>query len=88
MTNPDNLLPILEFDELIEIFGYPNSRSARRAIRLGRFPVPVFQFANRTVAHVDVIDKFFKEKYDEGATWLDERYRVDGAAADPLSTDT
>jgi hypothetical protein len=75
MANPDTrLTPILEFDELVEIFGYVNERAARRALRLGTFPIPTFELAGRTVAHVDVLDKFFKEKYDEGVKDLKDRY--------------
>lgn len=74
MTNPDNRLsPILEFDELVEIFGYTNERAARRAVRLGTFPVPVFELAGRTVAHVDVVGAFFDEKKDEGISDLRDR---------------
>ena len=76
MTNPDNnrLTPILEFDELVEIFGYTNERAARRAIRLDKFPIPTFELAGRTVAHIDVVKRFFDEKYDEGSNWLKDRY--------------
>ena len=76
MTNPDNtrLTPILEFDELVEIFGYTNERAARRHLRLGKFPVPTFELAGRTVAHIDVVKKFFDEKYDEGCATLVHRY--------------
>ena len=70
MTIPDNtrLTPILEFDELVEIFGYTNERAPRRAIRIDAFPVPTFDLAGRTEAHIDVVDAFFKKKYDEGVT--------------------
>ena len=74
MTNPDKLLPILELDELMEIFEYPNKRSIRRAIRLGSFPVPTFELAGRTVAHVDVIDAYFEGKRRLGFKWLVDRY--------------
>jgi hypothetical protein len=75
MANPDTrLTPILEFDELVEIFGYVNERAARRALRLGTFPIPTFELAGRTVAHIDVLKKFFDEKYDEGVTQLVDRY--------------
>lgn len=78
MTNPDNrLTPILEFDELVEIFGYVNERAARRAVRLGTFPIPTFELAGRTVAHIDVLKKFFDEKYDEGVKDLKTRYEGD-----------
>ena len=78
MTTPDDvvipdtgrILPILEFDELIELFGYANERAARRAMRLKKFPVPTFKLAGRTVAHVDVVKRYFDEKYDEGVTDL------------------
>lgn len=78
MTNPDTrLTPILEFDELVEIFGYVNERAARRAVRLGTFPIPTFELAGRTVAHIDVLKKFFDEKYDEGVSDLQNRYGKD-----------
>lgn len=81
MTTPDNerMLPILEFEELVEIFEYKNERAARRALRLGTFPVPTFELAGRTVAHVDSIDLFFKKKAEEGIEWMEKRY---GAAED------
>jgi hypothetical protein len=68
MTTPDNndkLLPILELDELVEIFEYTNVRAARRAIRLKKFPVPVFELAGRTVAHEDAVELFMKRMRDE-----------------------
>ena len=79
MAKPDNerLLPILEFEELVEIFEYTNERAARRALRLGKFPVPVFELAGRTVAHVDSIDLFFKKKAEEGVEWMEKRYSKD-----------
>lgn len=73
-SNNDRLLPIMEFDELVELFEYKNERAARRALRLGTFPVPVFELAGRTVAHVDVVRKFFDEKYAEGMEALKARY--------------
>ena len=52
MTNPDEkILPILELEELVEIFDYTNRRAAVRAIKEGSFPVPVFKLAGRLVAH-------------------------------------
>lgn len=60
-----NLLPILELDELVETFEYKNLRAAKRAIRLGKFPVPTFDLAGRTVAHVDAVGKFFEQKKRE-----------------------
>jgi hypothetical protein len=68
MTTPDNeekLLPILELDELVEIFEYTNVRAARRAIRLKKFPVPTFELAGRTVAHEDAVELFMKRMRDE-----------------------
>ena len=66
MANPDNISPILEFDELVEIFGYTNERAARRALRLGKFPVKTFELAGRTVAHVDVVNGYFEAQKEEG----------------------
>jgi len=65
MTNPDKLLPILEFDELVEIFEYTNARAARRAMKLGKFPIPTFELAGRTVAHMDAVELFMKRMRDE-----------------------
>ena len=71
MTTPDDkLLPILELDELVEIFEYTNMRAARRAIRLGKFPVPTFELAGRTVAHADAVDLLMKRKRNEAMSSL------------------
>lgn len=78
MTNPDKVLPILEFDELVALFEYTNERAARRAIRLDRFPVPTFELAGRTVAHVDVVEAFFESQRKGGFQWLVERYGGEG----------
>lgn len=74
MSTPDKLMPILEFDELVEIFGYTNARSARRAMRLDKFPIPTFEIAGRTVAHVDVLKEYFDKKYDESIVALRDKY--------------
>jgi len=73
---PNSILPILEFDELVEIFEYPNVRAARRAIKAGTFPVPVFQMANRTVAHVDAVELYFSEQRNASMSWLRNRYGI------------
>lgn len=68
MTNPDNndkMLPIYELEELVEIFEYTNVRAARRAIRLKTFPVPTFELAGRTVAHIDAVDLLMQRMRDE-----------------------
>jgi len=72
MTTPDNdnLLPIYELAELVEIFEYTNIRAARRAIRLEIFPVPVFELAGRTVAHIDSVDLLMKRKRQEAMRYL------------------
>jgi hypothetical protein len=70
------ILPILEFDELIEIFEYPSKRSAKRAIANGTFPVPVFTMAYRTVAHVDAVELYFSEQRKESMEWLRRRYGI------------
>lgn len=72
-----DILPILEIDELAEIFEYPNVRQARRAIRAGKFPVPVFQFAGRTVAHVDAIEVYFEKQREASMMWLKDRYGIE-----------
>jgi hypothetical protein len=71
-----NILPILEFDELIELFEYTNHRAARRAIKAGTFPVPVFEMAGRTVAHVDAVELYFSEQRDASMAWLKKRYGI------------
>lgn len=73
---PHEILPILEFEELIEIFEYPSKRSAKRAITLGTFPVPVFTMAYRTVAHVDAVELYFSEQRKESMEWLRRRYGI------------
>ena len=72
MATPDNdnLLPIYELAELVEIFEYTNIRAARRAIRLEIFPVPVFELAGRTVAHIDSVDLLMKRKRQEAMRYL------------------
>lgn len=72
MATPDNdsLLPIYELAELVEIFEYTNIRAARRAIRLEKFPVPVFELAGRTVAHIDSVDLLMKRKRQEAMRHL------------------
>lgn len=72
MATPDNdsLLPIYELAELVEIFEYANIRAARRAIRLEKFPVPVFELAGRTVAHIDAVDLLMKRKRQEAMNAL------------------
>ena len=73
----------LEFDELIEIFGYPNARQAKRAIVAGTFPVPIFKMAHRTVAHVDCVSVYFQERRAESMTWLEKRYGITPGQAAP-----
>ena len=75
--NNEKLLPIFEFDELVEIFEYTNSRAARRAIKNGTFPVPVFELANRTVAHIDAVTLFFSEQRQASMQWLKHRYGIE-----------
>lgn len=81
MTTPDNnrLLPIFEFDELVEIFEYTNERAARRAIRLGKFPVPTFELAGRTVAHGDAVNILMNRMRDAALAAID-------ASAEEIST--
>lgn len=64
-------LPILEFDELVEVFQYKNARALRRAIRLKLFPIKTFLLAGRTVAHISAVDQFFDKMKDEAlaADW-------------------
>ena len=67
----DQLLPILELEELVEIFGYKNVRAARRALRLGKFPVKTFELAGRTVAHVDVVEQYVEHMRTESISHLE-----------------
>lgn len=77
MTNPDEkILPILEMDEMVEIFDYTNRRAAVRAIKQGTFPVPVFELAGRLVAHVDAVSLYFEEQRQASMTWLKDRYGI------------
>jgi hypothetical protein len=86
MTNPDDrILPILEIDELVEIFEYTNRRAAVRAIKQGTFPVPVFTLAGRTVAHVDAVSLFFEEQRQASMTWLKDRYGIEPERNRPRS---
>jgi hypothetical protein len=78
----NDILPILELEELIEIFEYPSARSARRAIHNGTFPVPIFKLANRTVAHVDAVELYFSEMRQASMTWLKDRYGIEPKAGD------
>lgn len=76
-NEPMDILPILEFDELIELFGYASPREAKKAIRAGKFPVPLFKLATRTVAHVDAVKAFFDKRREESMDWLEKRYGID-----------
>ena len=78
MATPDNdkLLPILTLEELVEIFEYTNMRAARRAIRLGTFPVPLFELAGRTVAHADAVNLLMDTKRKEAMQFLEEHHGI------------
>lgn len=78
-----NMLPILELDELIAIFEYTNKRAAKRAIKRGSFPVPIFRMAGRTVAHVDAVQLYFAERRAESMTWLKRHYGIEDNAQLP-----
>lgn len=73
----NDILPILEMDELIELFDYGNIQRARRAIRNGTFPVPLFKLAGRNVAHVDAVTLYFNEQRDASMAWLKRRYGIE-----------
>lgn len=77
----ENIAPVMELDELQEIFGYKNRRALQHALRTGKFPVATFEMADRTVAHVEVVAKYFEQKKQEGLASLQ-------AGASPQSTDT
>ena len=67
-------IPVIEFNELSDLFGYANIRAARRAIRLKTFPVQVFEMAGRTVAHKDAVTHYFAARSDESLMWTKHRY--------------
>ena len=52
-------LPIIELDELVELFQYTNRRALVRAIRLKRFPIKTFDVGGRLVAHAGAVDQYF-----------------------------
>ena len=66
--------PVIELNELADLFGYTNLRAARRAIRMETFPVQVFELAGRTVAHKDAVTHYFAARSDESLMWTKHRY--------------
>lgn len=66
------VLPVFEMDELMEIFEYPNRRALNRALRTGRLPIDVFWLSGRRVCHVEVVNRFFEMKKEEGFALLEE----------------
>ena len=59
-------LPYMEMEEISALLGYKNRRAAIRAIKDGLFELPTYTLAGRHVVNLAVIDRFFKEKTDEG----------------------
>ena len=66
-------LPIIELDQMTEIFGYKNIRATRHAIRRGTFPIKTFKLVGRTVAHAGLVDAFFERMKAEGVAELGEK---------------
>lgn len=54
-------IPVIEIDEMVDIFGYTNRRALIRAIRENRFEVPLFMLGNRKVAHVESIESYINK---------------------------
>lgn len=54
-------IPVIEIDEMVDIFGYMNRRALIRAIREDRFEVPLFTLGNRKVAHVKSVEKYINK---------------------------
>jgi hypothetical protein len=74
----ERLAPVFDLDELKEIFEYKNRRAVTNAIRNGTFPVKTFELGYRKiVAHVDVVNNFFKEQKEEGLAAQDEQEQQD-----------
>ena len=69
MTKVD--LPIIELDQMTEIFGYKNIRATQHAIRRGTFPIKTFKLVGRTVAHAGLVDTFFERMKAEGVEALE-----------------
>ena len=62
----DDELPWYEIDEIWGLMGYPNRRSAIRAIRVGTFPCRTYELAGRKVIDRVVLHSFFRTKREEG----------------------
>lgn len=80
------ILPILELDELAELFDYPSLRQVKRAIRAGTFPIPLFKLGKRYVAHVDAVELWFTDQRKASMSWMERRYKLDPedvAASEP-----
>lgn len=71
------ILPILELDELAELFDYPSLRQVKRAIRNGTFPIPLFKLGKRYVAHVDAVELWFNQQREGSMTWMQRRHKLD-----------
>lgn len=65
-------LPYFLLDEIYELFGYTNRRSAYNAIRLGRFPVRTYKIGRSIVADREVVREFFRREREAGAIHLQE----------------
>ncbi len=64
-------IPYMELDEVSALLGYVNARAAKRAIKAGKFELPTYQLAGRTVVSVKVAKRYFAERDDEGELEMD-----------------
>lgn len=55
-------LPYMDMEELAALLGYKNPRAARAAIKRGTFEIQTYILANRRVANVSAVKKFFASK--------------------------
>jgi hypothetical protein len=55
-----------EVKDLYDTFNYPNARAARRAIRIGTFPVEVFIINTRYCVMTSSVVDFFEKHRDQG----------------------
>ena len=63
--------PWVTIGQIHPLFGYPCRRSAVRAIREGRFPIPTFKLHSRKiVADREVVHEYFRLQGDAGTQQL------------------
>lgn len=63
-------LPYFYLDEIVELMGYKNIRSAYHAITNNTFPIKTYKLARRVVADKQVCRAFFMQRRTEGAVHL------------------